>query len=303
MTKKIRIIKIGAILTVVLSLAIVIMAPPSLVTGIVSEVGAGGFPISAADFSAVPQPVVEDATGLAVELFADSPEQCDDFVCQILATYLEARDKDFIMFFNSGGWGWNLLEISPDWNTIFDGIRSELGDLGYTSLWLNYRRTIDPLKGHLDELMSMISLHPRKAKDLASRVEFLTDHIPDLKVIIGGESNGTIICDSAMNILKDNPQVYSIQTGPPFWYKNVMQDRTLVIRSNGVIPDAFSQGDLFTIVCVNLESFFGFSKPEDSGKILLYVGAPGHEYWWQDVAVYSQITSFLQQMLVLDSGG
>lgn len=303
MKKKIRILKIGVILTIVLSLATVVIAPPSLVAGVVSEVGAGGFPISTADFSAVPQSVVEDATGLAVELFGDYDGKCDQFVNQLLATYLEAKDKDFIMFFNSGGWGWNLLEISPDWNTIFAGIQSELDNLGYTSLWLNYKRTLGPLKGHLDELMSMISLHPRKAKDLASRVEFLTDHIPDLKVIIGGESNGTIFCDRAMNILKDNPQVYSIQTGPPFWYKNAVQDRTLVIRSNGVIPDAFSQGDLFTIVCVNLESFLGFSRPEDSGKILLYVGAPGHEYWWQDVAVNSQITNFLQQMLVLDNGG
>ncbi|HUV55872.1 MAG TPA: hypothetical protein VMV84_01435 [Dehalococcoidales bacterium] len=303
MKKRIRILKIGVILTIVLSLATVVIAPPSLMAGVVSEVGAGGFPISAADFSAVPQSVVEDATGLSVELFGDYDEKCDQFVNQLLATYLEAKDKDFIMFFNSGGWGWNLLEISPDWNSIFTGVQSELGKLGYTSLWLNYKRTIGPLKGHLDEFMSIISLHPQKAKDLASRVEFLTDHIPGLRVIIGGESNGAIFCDRAMNILKDNPQVYSIQTGPPFWYKNAVQDRTLVMRSNGVIPDAFSQGDLFTIVCANMESFLGFSKPENSGKILLYLGAPGHEYWWQDPEVHSKITNFLQQMLRLDNGG
>jgi len=301
MKKKIRRLRLGVILTTVLSLAIVVIAPPSLVTGVVSEVGDGGSPISAAGFSAVPQSVVEDATTLAGELFGDYPDKCNEFVNQLLATYVEAKDKDFVMFFNSGGWGWNLLEISPDWNSIFAGIESELDNLGYTSLWLNYRRTLDPLQGYLDELMSMISLHPQKAKDFASRVEFLTDHIPGLRVIIGGESNGAIFCDRAMNLLKDNPQVYSIQTGPPFWYKNAVQDRTLVMRSNGVIPDAFSQGDLFTIVCANLESLLGFSKPENSGKILLYVGAPGHEYWWQDPEVRSKITNFLQQMLGLDN--
>jgi hypothetical protein len=144
--------------------------------------------------------------------------------------------------------------------------------------------------------MSMVSLYPSKAKDLAGRAELLTKHIPDLRVIITGESNGAIIADSAMSILRDNPQVYSIQTGPPFWYKNNVLDRTLVLRGGGIIPDAFSRGDFFTIVVANLESLFGFLRPEgSSGNILFYVGAPGHEYWWQSPAVYSQITDFLQQ--------
>lgn len=304
MTRAIRRLKIGGvILAIVLSLAIVVMVPPSLVPAIAREVGVGSFPSSAYDFSVVPPPVIEDASRLATELFDDSQEKCDDFVNQLLATYLESKDKDFTMFFNSGGWGWNLLEVSPDWHSIFTGIQSELDSLGYTLLWLNYQRTTDPIEGRLDELMSMISLHPLKAKDLASRVQFLTDHLPDLRVILGGESNGTIFCDSVMNILKDNPRVYSIQTGPPFWYKNIMLDRTLVMRGSGIIPDAFSQGDFLTIVCTNLEAFFGFPTAEDSGNILFYIGAPGHEYWWEDYGVSSQITNFLKQMVGLEDDG
>lgn len=298
MKKRVHGLWIAVTLATVLSLAVVVMVPPSLVPGITREVGTGGLPLSNHDLSAVPQSVTEDAAELAAELFEDYQEKRDDFVDQLLATYLDAKDKDFVLLFNSGGWGWNLLEASPGWYGIFTGIQSVLDSSGHTSLWLDYQRTADSIEGRLDELMSMISLHPAKARDLASRVEFLTDHIPDLRVILGGESIGTIISDRAMDILRDNPRVYSIQTGPPFWYKNIMLDRTLVMRSSGIIPDSFSHGDFFTMLSATLEDFFGFPRAEDaSGNIFYYIGAPGHEYWWQTPGVYSQITDFLEQIL------
>jgi len=294
MSTRVRRLKIAVTLTVVISLAIVILVPSSSVVGIALKLGPEGLPLPDSDFSAVPQSVVEDATRLATEVHGDYQENHDDFIDQLLATYLEARDKDFVIFFNSGGWGWNILEASPQWTSIFTGIQSELADLGYTLLLLNYQRTINTVQGYFSEAMSMINLYPSQAKDLAGRVNFLTKHIPDLKVVITGESNGTVIADSAMSILSDNPQVYSIQTGPPFWHKNVTLERTLVLQGNGIMPDYFSQGDLLTLICANLEALFGFSQAED-GKILLYLSSPGHEYGWHYPEVCSQITSFLQE--------
>ena len=289
MAAEIRRIKIAVVLTVVISLAIVLLVPPSVELGVISEVGTGGLPLSADDVSAVPQSVADDATRLATELYGDCQQKCDDFVSQLLALYLEAEDKDFVLIFNPGGWGWNLLEASHDWHGIFTGIQTRLDSLSYTALQLDYMRTDESPGSRLDELMSMVSLHPLKAKDLAYRVEFLTTHISDLRVIVTGESNGTIICDSAMNLLKDNPQVYCIQTGPPFWHRVVVRDRMLVMRGNGEIPDSFSQGDIFTVTASHLEDLFGFS---DS-----YVLAPGHEYPWQLPSVYHQITDFLDENL------
>ncbi len=296
MASKIRRLKIGVTLTVVLSLIIVLLSLPFSGTKVIRQIRAGGAPLPVSNFSAVPQSVVEDATRLATELFEDSREKSEDFVKQLLATYLEAKDKDFIIFFNSGGWGWTSPEASPEWQRIFTGIQSELNGSGYTSLLLGHQRTTASLRGHIDEIVEMITLYPSKAKDLARRVEFLTNHVPGLKVIIAGESNGTVISDRAMNILEGNPQVYSIQTGPPFWHKSIMLDRTLVLTSNGIVPDSFGQGDLLTMFSSNLETLFGFSQREDdSGKILRYIGAPGHSYRWQYPEVYSQITSFLDK--------
>jgi len=296
MASQVRRLKIAVTLTVVVSLAFVMLVPSSSTVGILLKEGPEGLSLPNSDFSVVPQHIAEDATRLAASVYGDSSEACNGFVNQLLATYLKVKDKDFVIIFNSGGWGWNILEASPQWTSIFLGIQSELADLGYTSLLLNYQRAIDTTGGYFAEFMSMISLYPSQASDLASKTEFLTRHITDIRVIIIGESTGTIIADSVMNILRDNPQVYSIQTGPPFWHKNVMLDRTLVLKSNAIIPDSFSQGDFQVMFVSTLECLFGFPQSGDkSGKILLYMGAPGHEYWWQHPGVHSQITNFLQQ--------
>lgn len=296
MTGKIRKLGIAVALTVIFAVVIVVLAVSSSEVGVTCTVGTEGLPPPVCDLSTVPQSVVDDAVALATELFGDGEEECSHYISQLLAMYLEAKDKDFVVVFNPGGWGWNLVEASPDWCSIFTGIKSELDSSGYTSLLLNYQRTTDSLRGYIDELVEMMALYPAKTKDLASRVEFLTSHIPDLRVIVTGESNGTIICDSVMNELKDNHRVYSIQTGPPFWHRNTMLDRTLLLTNNGIIPDSFSQGDFPTMIGANLKALFGLSQPEDgSGKILRFVRAPGHEYKWQYPGVYSEIINFLDR--------
>jgi len=286
--------RIAAALAIVLPLLVVVLVLTASQVGVTSKIGSGGLPLSASDLSAVPQSVTEDATKLATELFGEGLEEYDDFVNQLLGTYLEAKDKDFVILFNSGGWGWNLVEASPGWWTIFAGIETELNSSGYTSLLLTHQRTVDSLQGRLDEIVEIFSGYSTKSEDLACRVEFLTAHIPDLRVILAGESTGAIISDQTMNILADNPDVYSIQTGPPFWHENIMLDRTLVMTDNGLSPDAYSQGDFPTMIRANLRALFGLDTPNDkSGTILRYILAPGHEYWWEYPEVYSEITTFL----------
>jgi len=296
MASNIRRLGVLVALIAVLLLGVVLLTLSYSEVGLTSEIGTGGLPLAAYDLSAVPQSVAEDAAKLATELFGDYQEKYNDFVSQLLTSYVEAKDKDFVVVFNAGGWGWNLLESSPGWHSIFAGIESKLDSLGYTSLLLDYQRTDETLRGIIDEVVEMVTLYPSKAENLAHRVEFLTNHVPDLKVIITGESDGTVISDSVMSVLRENPQVYSIQTGPPFWHDNIMLDRTLVLNSNGIIPDSFSQGDFSTMIWANLKALLGLSQPEgDSGEILDYVRAPGHDYRWQYPRVYSQITNFLEE--------
>ncbi len=151
------------------------------------------------------------------------------------------------------------------------------------------------MRGIIDEGVEMITSYPSKAKELACRVEFLTNHVPDLRVILTGESDGAVISDRSMNILRDNPQVYSIQTGPPFWHKPIMLDRTLVLDNNGRTPDTFSRGDIPTMLWTSLEDLLGLPQPEEeSGRVLKFLRAPGHDYRWHYPSVCLQITDFLE---------
>ena len=285
-------IKIGITLTVALSLAIVLLAPSPVVPATTCLVDNGDMLLTTQDFSAVPESTIAEANSLARELFGDHPEKRDEFVSQLLATYLAARDKDIVIVFNSGGWGWTAIEETREGESFVTGIESQLASMGYTSLFLNHKRTAKTLDGGISELMLTVNLYPPKARDLAARVEFLTNNIPGIRVILTGVSNGTLICDGVMNILEDKPQVYSIQLGPPFWNGATLSDRSLVLRGNGVVPDSFSQGDIFTMVRANLEALFGLSQ-EYPGDILLYIGAPGHDYNWQYPEVRSKIIEFL----------
>jgi len=295
MANQIRKLGVFVALTAVLLLGVILLAGSYTVVGITSEVGIGTFDLSACDVSDVPQSVVDDAANSAVKLFGDYQGKYDNFVQQLLAAYIEAKDKDCVVVFNSGGWGWNLLEDSPGWYSIISGIESELQGLGYSSLVMDYRRTEETFRGVIDEVVEMLTLYPSKAENLAHRIEFLTEHFPEVRIIVAGESDGTIISNSAMNILQHNPQVYSIQTGPPFWHTPLKLERTLVLDNNGVYPDSFSRGDITAILWASLKSVFGVPPtPEEKGQILDYVKAPGHDYSWHHPAVYSRIKTFLQ---------
>lgn len=294
MAVKVRRLKIGVALTAATSLAIVLLAPSPVVPATASEIGSGGILLPAQDFSAVPSLMVDEAAALASELFGDDRQKGDDFINQLLATYLAARDKDIVMIFNSGGFGWTPVGDSAQVQSFIAGIEAELAGSGYSVLLLDYFRTTETLNGALSEIMAEAGVYPSKAKDLAFRVEFLTDHIAGISVILAGQSNGSAICEGAMRILKNNRQVYSIQLGPPFWSGSILSDRSLVLRSNGVVPDSFSQGDMFTIIRTSLEAMFGISR-DNPGHILLYLGAPGHDYHWEYEAVRSQITDFLNK--------
>jgi hypothetical protein len=246
------------------------------------------------DYSAVPQSVLEDATALAREMVGEGRDKLQGFIDQLVATYMEARDTDVVIVFNSGGWGWNLTMETPGWASILDGIKSELDNLGYKSLVLNYRRTSSGVWGCIKEFIEAVARYPRKARELAKRVEFLTDHIPSLKVIVTGESTGTVISDKAMGILQDKPQVYSIQTGTPFWHKPTALDRTLLMNSNGKGIDTFSYGNVPAVVWATFKSWFGLSSTEDNpGNILSWLRAPGHDYSWQYPGVCSEVVKFL----------
>ncbi len=290
-----RKVYIGIALTVALSLAIVLLAPPPMVPGQSFVIGSQSeAALPPPDLSSLPQSMIDEASTLAEGLFGYAEALRDEFATELLATYQAARDKDVVIFFNTGGFGWDAISETKEGQGFIDGIGVELDNLGVNPLLLNYKRTAVTVNGGVSEFLLATGYYPTKSKDLAARVKFLTDHIPGIKVILAGLSNGTLICDSVMNILKDNQQLFSIQMGPPFWNDATSTERTLVLRGNGIIPDSFSQVDIITIMRANLEALFGQNQ-EHPGNIFTYIGAPGHDYKWQYAEVRSRIIDFLRE--------
>jgi hypothetical protein len=261
--------------------------------GLASAIGTGGVPLLLDDYSTVPQDVADDANALAEELF-DEPQPRDDFIAQQLALYSEAQDKDFILVFSSGGWGWSLLAESPGWWGIFEGMAAELEDLGYTFLELEYLRTTPTVTAQLDEFWELLVGYPSKAGILTARIDFLTDHLPDVRIILAGESTAAVIIDNAMVRLADNERVYCIQTGPPFWHETLAAERSLIMIGNGFEVDTLAEGNGFDFMLGCYKKWFSVIKPVSAYSTEPHiVVAPGHDYWWQYPEVRSQITQFL----------
>ena len=294
--RKIYWLGITLALFVALVVVMAVMVASYIEMGVTSEIGTGGQPLLAYDVAAVPPSVIDDASEVAAEIFGDDEAKCRDFAAQLLASYAEAKDHDFVLVFNSGGWGWNLLEESLGWWGIFEGIDAELASWNYTSVSLDYLRATPDFKGRLDEFWESLIGYRSKAEVLAARTEFLTDHLPDIRVILAGESTGAVIIDSAMVIMGDNPRVYSIQAGPPFWHETITKERSLIMMGNGVSVDTLSYGNGFDFILGCYEKWFGVLKPAaDYGTGPHIVVAPGHDYWWQYPVVRSQITEFLRE--------
>jgi hypothetical protein len=283
--------------TFVVLLAITFQALSFTELGVATEMGPDQLPAGIVDPSTIPSAVIADANRLAASLYEKNAAKRDAFVQQLLAMYFEAQGKDLAVLFNPGGWGWSMVDNSPDWQSILTGIKVEMVDSGYQPILWNYQRSVDTLRGQVKELLEMFTGYSAKASDLASRVEFLTGNIPRLKVILAGESSGSVICDQVMAMLPDNQRVFSIQTGPPFWHSSSKLDRQLILTDNGIMPDSFSQGDFITMARANLRTWFGLVGPEGSGTILLHVQAPGHRYGWSYPEVRSRIEDFLNTSL------
>jgi len=296
MVKKFGSRGIMAVLVIIPLLAILLLTIFYTEVGMAKEIGMQEPDLPEYDYSSVPQSIIDDAVKLASELVGDSKEKFQSFVDQLIASYMEAKDRDVVVVFNSGGWGWNLTDQTPGWASILDGIRSKLEELGYNPLVLNYRRTTSGIRGVLREFIEAMTRYPHKSRELAGRVSFLTEHIPDLRVIVTGESTGTVISDKTMNILRDRSQVYSIQTGTPFWHKPTVLDRTLLMNSNGRGVDTFSYGNVPAMIWATFKGWFGLSSPDDNpGTILSWLKAPGHDYSWQYPGVYAEVTNFLDK--------
>jgi len=253
--------------------------------------------------------VEQQAWQAAAEVVGSGKKAQEQFVTEVLDLYSKVKDSDLVIFCNSGGWGNKPLSSDYQGQSWLTGIMAKLTQLGYEPCIIDDIRTGDGLIEHLFEFKEDLTHYPSKAKVLAAKIDFLTQHITNLKVIITGQSNGAAFAGEVANRLKDNPKVYSIQVGTPFWHGVREVGRSLVIDNSGVGSDALTERDIVTIIKSNWVKLLILNHvpsftPVDwfisraalilaSYNFGLGLQAPGHEYMWEYPGVGPVIEAFL----------
>jgi hypothetical protein len=260
-----------------------------------SDLENGSVPFSKRDVSGIPPEVLADARRTISKNGKKNGLETTGKVEQLVSLYQAARDKDYLVIFNPGGWGWATIEKMPLWASILKGLKETLSSLGRNVLVIDYLRTTKNTRGMIGEVMALSRISRAKGGALASQVEFLLKNLPGLKIILTGESNGAVMAEKAFSFLRDNPRVFSIQTGTPFWAPSTPSPRSLIINHNGEEPDTFSRGDAWQIIKANIGSLTG-KYQGNRGNILFRVGAPGHVYNWDYPVVRQKIVQFLEEI-------
>jgi pimeloyl-ACP methyl ester carboxylesterase len=253
--------------------------------------------------------VEQQAWQVAAEVVGSGKKAQEQFVNELLDLYNKIKDGDLVIFCNSGGWGNKPLYSDYQGESLLTGIETKLAQLGYKPYVVDDIRTGNGLTERINEFKEQLTHYPSKAKLLAAKIDFLTQNIANLKVIITGQSNGAALAGEVANRLKDNSRVYSIQVGIPFWHRVYEVSNSLVIDNSGVGSDALTHRDLLTIIKGNWAKLFILNHapaftPVDwliSRVVLILASydfglglqAPGHEYMWEYPGVGPVIEAFL----------
>lgn len=236
--------------------------------------------------------LVSEATIISKRLFGNDALRSADFAAKLLDLYLLTATEDVIIISSPGGWG-KIPVADGEWKSVVEGMQTTLGALGYSPVWLDLVRTGNSVSDLLDEMSEVFTSYSLKGRELAALADFLTSHNPQLRVIITGLSQGASHVDRALRYLKKNPRVFGIVGGPPFFQPSLESEQTLVLRSNGEVPDSWSQGPRRIIMQAFGAAPLKWLASGLKGKIANYIKTPGHMYEWTYPEVRAEIVQFL----------
>lgn len=241
----------------------------------------------------------EEANKLAQRLSVDDTSMCARVVDRLLDLYTSAQDKDFLVIHNPGGWGTTRLEHSLQWErSIVEGIAATVKKLGYSLVLKQYFRSGKGWLEIMRDMREQFSFFVNKAKVMAAELEFITQHISNLKVVLIGVSQGAAFSNVVLQNSPKLDRVYSIELGLPFPYRSrrAVTERTLAVDSNGLMPDALMEWDVPTIVRTYFTAPSRWVKYRLQGKPRKFsycINVPGHDYNWEYPEVQRQVEDFL----------
>jgi hypothetical protein len=242
----------------------------------------------------------EEARRIGCQLFGADSGKGARFAEQLMAIYHDAQDKDFLLIHNPGGWGNSPLENCLHWEkSVVVGISATLEKLGYRLSFSQHFRGGSGWREHLRDVRDYVRFFSVKHRVLAAEVDFLTEHLENLRVILIGISQGAGFSNAVMQRLSELKRVYSIELGVFFYYRprRVLTERTLAIDSNGLTPDAVIEGDLLTMLMTLPAACFRWVNYRLRGRKVKFsrcIKLAGHDYHWEYPRVGQQIGDFLK---------
>lgn len=204
--------------------------------------------------------------------------------------------KEVIIIFNSGGWGNTPLEEAKDFTPIVEGIQKTLDGWGLNVIVIPYKRTKDTFLGKIVGAKDFLSSFKFSSTALAEDLEFLTEKLPDKKIIITGLSAGGALVNKTMEKISPKTQVYAITTGIPFWIKSLKSENILQLNNNG--RDSLAKGDVKSLLLTLIKTPFKWIFSKINGQNLSFsqaIQVPGHQYYWSEIS--PQIITFLENKL------
>lgn len=213
-----------------------------------------------------------------------------------LQKFLSAcSSKDFLIIFNSGGWGHTSLEKATDFRSIIWGIQKELNRRGYSSLVIPYIRAKETLFGKVLGIKDISSFFGSQSKYLAKQIDKFLHVYPDKKIIMAGLSMGALFVDETMKRVKKKESVFAIKIGMPFYADHILSENIIEISEE---EDALARGEgriLFFSTIRGLKKWFSAKIKGEPLTLSKAVNIPGHHlYSWDYHPVKEKIIDFLE---------
>lgn len=243
---------------------------------------------------------IEDQARALAECLFDSSRNQEEFAEELTTWYIQAKDVDVLLVYNPGGFGAGPLSQDPEWPSVMYGIQEYLEEQwGYTSVIVEHTRADYAGLGFLKAADDIRNEYSSTAPILAAKMGFLSKYVPGLRIIITGRSFGAVFANEVIGLLPTNDRVFSVQAGrsPSYTPTSESDNRTLLIENNGTGADAWSDGDLWTIIQANLGHVPSSSPPEEGSMQILkwYLRVPGHAYTWVLPGVQDEVIEFLDE--------
>jgi hypothetical protein len=246
----------------------------------------------------------EEIDHLAGQFFRDGDKKRVNFVDWVRDAIVRAWDTEFLLIHNPGGWGNTIFKECLEWErSIVTGITETMDEMQRSWVLVQYFRSGDSFWHHMrdirKEALFFFKGESFQAKTLAAALEFIGNHLRNLKIILIGASQGAAFSNAAMRELGDFSQVYSIELGTffPHMSRRVITERTLAVDSNGIMPDPMCNRDLWKGFKSYVTAPYRWVKSRIDGKpekFTYCINAPGHDYNWEYPEVQRRIIDFLK---------